>query len=135
MADTGNRFNNLVDVVEKLRSDIGCPWDRKQTTLSLKRYLLEETQETLEAIDSNDPEHIKEELGDLLYLIVLLAQINSEKNHFDISDVIDGITAKMLRRHPHVFENEQPESDEELRRQWLSIKNREKALKGKSQKN
>ncbi len=132
MPDTGNRFSNFVDIVEKLRSGAGCPWDRKQTTLTLKRYLLEETQETLEAIDSNDTEHIKEELGDLLYIIVLLAQISSEEDHFNISDVINEITAKMLRRHPHVFENSITGTDEELRQQWLSIKNKEKSIKDTS---
>jgi len=130
-----NKFNDFVRIVEKLRSDNGCPWDKKQTTLSLKRYLLEETQETLDAIDSNDSEHIKEELGDILYLIVLLAQINSEKNYFDISDVVDEITVKMLRRHPHVFDNKKPGSNDELRQQWLTIKNNEKKQKDKSQKN
>jgi MazG family protein len=120
------RFNNFVSLVEKLRSPDGCPWDRDQTTDSLKRYLLEETQETIEAIDNNDPDHIKEELGDLLYLVVLLAQIHTEKNLFNISGVIDEITQKMLRRHPHVFGNTTSGSTAELRQQWLDIKSKEK---------
>ena len=86
----------------------------------------EETQETIEAIDNNDPDHIKEELGDLLYLIVLLAQIHTENNLFNISGVIDEITQKMLRRHPHVFGTTTSGSTDELRQQWLDIKSKEK---------
>ena len=134
MSEIDNKFNNFVRIVEKLRADKGCPWDKKQTADSLKRYLLEETQETIEAIDADNAVHIKEELGDLLYLIVLLAQISKEKDHFDIDDVIDAISAKMIRRHPHVFDDRLPGSDEELRKQWLSIKEKEKSAKDKSQK-
>ena len=127
MSNIEDRFNNFVRLVEKLRSSEGCPWDRDQTTRSLKRYLLEETRETIEAIDSNDADHIKEELGDLLYLIVLLAQIHSENNLFDISGVIDEISRKMLRRHPHVFGDKTCGSTDELRQQWLDIKSKEKS--------
>ena len=130
MSDIENRFNNFVRLVEKLRSSEGCPWDRDQTTGSLKRYLLEETRETIEAIDNNDADHIKEELGDLLYLIVLLARIHTENNLFDISGVIDGITQKMLHRHPHVFGDKTCGSTDELRQQWLDIKSREKGDRG-----
>ena len=130
MSNIEERFNNFVRLVEKLRSPEGCPWDRDQTTDSLKRYLLEETQETLEAIDNKDPDHIKEELGDLLYLVVLLAQIHTEKNLFNISEVIDEITQKMLRRHPHVFGNTTSGLTAELRQQWLDIKSKEKRERG-----
>ena len=127
MSNIDHRFNDFVKLVEKLRSPEGCPWDRDQTASSLKRYLLEEAQETIEAIDDNDPDHIKEELGDLLYLIVLLAQINKDNNLFDIGAVIDTISKKMRRRHPHVFEDKITGSAEELRQQWLKIKSKEKA--------
>ena len=130
MSNIEERFNNFVRLVEKLRSSEGCPWDGDQTTRSLKRYLLEETREAIEAIDNNDPEHIKEELGDLLYLIVLLARIHAEDNLFDISGVIDEITQKMLRRHPHVFGDKTCGSTDELRQQWLDIKSREKDDQG-----
>ena len=126
MSNIEDRFNNFVRLVEKPRSAEGCPWDRDQTTRSLKRYLQEETREAIEAIDNNDPDHIKEELGDLLYLIVLLARIHAEENLFDISGVIDEITQKMLRRHPHVFGDKACGSTDELRQQWLDIKSREK---------
>ncbi len=132
MSKTEEKFNNFVRIVEKLRSEEGCPWDRDQTAGSLRRYLLEETQETLEAIDSNNPDHIKEELGDLLYLIVLLSQIHQEKNLFNISEVIDEISQKMVRRHPHVFEDKTFGSAEELRDQWLEIKRNEKSAKDKT---
>ncbi|MBE9520405.1 MAG: nucleotide pyrophosphohydrolase [Proteobacteria bacterium] len=132
MSKTEEKFNNFVRIVEKLRSEEGCPWDRDQTAGSLRRYLLEETQETLEAINDNDPHHIKEELGDLLYLIVLLSQIHHEKNLFNISEVIDEISQKMVRRHPHVFEDKTFGSAEELRDQWLEIKRNEKSAKDKT---
>ena len=132
MSKTEEKFNNFVRIVEKLRSEEGCPWDRDQTAGSLRRYLLEETQETLEAIDSNNPDHIKEELGDLLYLIVLLSQIHHENNLFNISEVIDEISQKMVRRHPHVFEDKTFGSAEELRDQWLEIKRKEKSAKDKT---
>ena len=132
MSKTEEKFNDFVRIVEKLRSEEGCPWDRDQTAGSLRRYLLEETQETLEAIDSNNPDHIKEELGDLLYLIVLLSQIHHENNLFNISEVIDEISQKMVRRHPHVFEDKTFGSAEELRDQWLEIKRNEKSAKDKT---
>ena len=124
---SGAKFERFVDIVRELRSEKGCPWDREQSPASLKRYLLEETQELLEAIDAGDQQHIKEELGDLLYLIILLAQFHDEKDVFAIGDVIDAISAKMVRRHPHVFNDEKIGSAAELRQKWLEIKNREKA--------
>ena len=135
MTDSGEKFDHFVDIVRKLRSAKGCPWDREQSPLSLKRYLLEETHELLEAIDANDQEHVKEELGDLLYLIILLAQIHSEEHFFDIGEVIAAISAKMVRRHPHVFNEQIIESAAELRQNWLEIKRREKADRIKPKKN
>ena len=135
MEDAGKELDSFINIVRELRSDKGCPWDRKQSPLSLKPYLLEETNELLDAIDGGDHHHIKEELGDLLYLIILLAQIHSEKDLFSISDVIEAISAKMVRRHPHVFNNEKIESEEQLRHKWLQIKNSEKADRTKAKKN
>ena len=135
MAVAGNKFEDFINVVRVLRSAHGCPWDREQSPLSLKRYLQEETDELLEAIDAGDHEHVKEELGDLLYLIVLLSQIYSEEDFFAVQDVIESISAKMIRRHPHVFNDEKIGSVAELRRKWLEIKNSEKAEKRKPKKN
>ena len=135
MNDSGKIFDKFVNIVSKLRSENGCPWDREQSPLSLKRYLLEETRELLEAIESGDNQHIKEELGDLLYLIVLLAQLHKEEDLFAIEDVIEAISDKMVRRHPHVFDDEKIGSTAELRQKWLEIKDSEKADSAKPKKN
>ena len=131
----GNKFDRVVDIVKELRSENGCPWDKEQSPDSLKRYLLEETQETIEAINNNNQQHIKDELGDILYVIVLLTQIHNEVNAFDIGDVIDSITDKMIRRHPHVFNDEKIETVAELRKKWLEIKNMEKSHDSNTKKN
>jgi len=135
MTDYGKKFDLFVDIVRQLRSTAGCPWDREQTPATLKRYLLEETKELMEAIDANDQSHTKEESGDLMYLIILLAQINMEDEHYDIGDVLDEVTAKMIRRHPHVFANEKVETVAELRHKWLKIKKSEKSADNKTEKN
>mgnify|MGYP004648251849 CR=1 FL=1 len=96
-------FEDLCAVVERLRAEDGCPWDHAQTHDSLRRYLMEETYEVLEAIDQNDPEGMKEELGDLLLQILFHASIEEEKGHFTLRDVVREETDKMIRRHPHVF--------------------------------
>jgi MazG family protein len=131
----GKKFDRFIDIVRELRSENGCPWDKEQSPDSLKRYLLEETQETIEAINNNNQQHIKDELGDILYVIVLLTQIHDEVNSFDIGDVIDSITDKMIRRHPHVFNDEKIETVAELRKKWLKIKNMEKSHDSNTKKN
>jgi tetrapyrrole methylase family protein/MazG family protein len=135
VTDFGKKFDLFVDIVRQLRSAAGCPWDREQSPVTLKRYLLEETHELLEAIDTNDPEQVKEESGDLLYIIILLAQIQRENDMYDIGDVLDAITAKMIRRHPHVFADEKIETVAELRKKWLEIKKAEKSVGNKPEKN
>lgn len=104
----GGTVADLVQVMARLRGPGGCPWDRSQTHASLVRYLVEETAETVEAIENEDPGHLVEELGDVLLQVVFHAQVAAEKpaddpGHFDIDDVARGIVAKMIRRHPHVF--------------------------------
>jgi tetrapyrrole methylase family protein/MazG family protein/ATP diphosphatase len=123
----GKKFDRFVDIVKELRSENGCPWDKEQSPTSLKRYLLEETQEAIEAITANNHQHIKDELGDILYIIVLLAHIHNEENLFNMGDVIEAITDKMIRRHPHVFNDEKIETVAELRKKWLEIKDIEKS--------
>ena len=135
MSNYGKNFDRFIDIVRELRSENGCPWDKEQSPDSLKRYLLEETQETIEAINNNNQQHIKDELGDILYVIVLLAQIHNEVNAFDIGDVIDSIADKMIRRHPHVFNDEKIETVAELRKKWLEIKNMEKSHDSNTKKN
>lgn len=124
-------FNDLVNVVARLRSPQGCPWDLQQTHESLKPYLLEETYEVLDALDQNDPRHLREELGDLLLQILLHARIESEQNTFDVEDVIKDVTQKLIRRHPHVFTDEpSPRLDpDQVRRQWDTIKRAERSAK------
>lgn len=124
-------FNDLVNVVARLRSPQGCPWDLQQTHESLKPYLLEETYEVLDALDQNDPCHLREELGDLLLQILLHARIESEQNTFDVEDVIKDVTQKLIRRHPHVFTDEpSPRLDpDQVRRQWDTIKRAERSAK------
>ncbi len=130
---TAPAFLRLLDIMAILRSDKGCPWDAEQTPQSLKPYLLEETYEVLEAIDKNDPVAICEELGDLLLQIVFQARIFEERLDFSIQDVIDGISEKLIRRHPHVFAEETCITPEEVSSQWDRIKTREKSGKGQLQ--
>jgi MazG family protein len=104
MPDTpGTRFDRLVEVMRTLRSPQGCPWDREQTLSSLRPYVLEETYELLDALDRQDLDLLREELGDFLFEAVFLAQIADEAGHFSIGDAIQSITDKLIRRHPHVF--------------------------------
>ncbi|MEW5761846.1 MAG: nucleoside triphosphate pyrophosphohydrolase [Bacillota bacterium] len=117
---------SLVGIMATLRGEHGCPWDREQTHASLKRYLLEETYEVLEAIEAGDMHSLCEELGDLLLQIVFHARIAEEKGSFDLADVLRGIIAKMIRRHPHVFGEERAENAPEVLRRWEKIKEGEK---------
>ncbi len=89
--------------MERLRSDEGCPWDRKQKISAFKTFMLEEVYEIIEAIEKDDTKELKEELGDLLFHIVFIAQISRERDAFDINDVIENVYEKMYHRHPHVF--------------------------------
>jgi XTP/dITP diphosphohydrolase len=129
---SGDALLRLVEVMDRLRTD--CPWDREQTHASLTRYLLEETHETLEAIDSGDLEHLREELGDLLMQVYFHARIAEEtprdEGGFDIDDVADGIADKLVRRHPHVFAGLEVADADEVERNWESIKAAEKQRTG-----
>ncbi|MHB1128165.1 MAG: bifunctional methyltransferase/pyrophosphohydrolase YabN [Bacillota bacterium] len=116
----------LMDVMARLRSPEGCPWDRQQNHQTLKPYLLEETYEVLEAVDEGDMHKLCDELGDLLLQVVFHAQLAREYGQFDINQVVEGITEKMIRRHPHVFGQTQVENVEEVLVNWEKIKAREK---------
>ena len=96
-------FNDLVEIVKILRAPDGCPWDREQTHKSIRSNFIEETYEAVEAIDTDDLDLLKEELGDVLLQVALHAEIESEQGTFDINDVCDGICKKLIIRHPHVF--------------------------------
>ena len=129
MYHNASHFTHLVETVRALRAEDGCPWDKRQTTASLVTYLQSEFDELLAAINNEDTANLCEELGDLLFIIVLLSEINMEDRKFSIENVIDGINQKLIRRHPHVFEEKQNLDDETLRRQWQEIKAREKLKK------
>ena len=115
-------FNYFRQVIATLRSPQGCPWDREQTHESLKKYLIEEAYELLEAIDEQDDDHIVEELGDVLLQVMLHAQIGEDEGYFSIDDVIESITSKMIRRHPHVFGETEVENADEVVANWQEIK-------------
>ena len=123
------KIHKLIDVVSALRDPIkGCPWDLEQTHLSLIPYVLEEANEVAYAIRKGNSDELKEELGDLLLQIIFHAQIAKEKNLFDITDIIEIITKKLIRRHPHVFENTEKVNIKEVQDSWEKIKNRENPL-------
>ncbi|MCR4662673.1 MAG: MazG family protein [Endomicrobiaceae bacterium] len=124
-----NKFLKLVDILEKLRGENGCPWDKKQTHQTLMKYLFEESNEYNEAVKKQDYENMKEELGDVLLQVIFHAQIAKENNKFDIYDVLDSINEKMIRRHPHVFGNSKAKTEEEIRVEWEKIKAEEKKQK------
>ncbi|MFN7253021.1 MAG: nucleoside triphosphate pyrophosphohydrolase [Anaerobacillus sp.] len=123
-------FGKLREVIAELRSPNGCPWDIKQTHQSLKKYLLEEAYEVLDAIDEEDDDHLAEELGDVLLQVLLHAQIGEDEGMFTVDDVIAAITEKMIRRHPHVFEAGKLEDEDEVIQQWDEIKKQERLDNG-----
>jgi len=117
-----SNFPSLVRIMERLRGKGGCEWDRVQTHASLRQYLLEEAHEVVDAISRKDPGLLREELGDLLLQILFHAQIARERGEFDISDVINSISEKMVRRHPHVFSDASASTPEAVSLQWEQIK-------------
>ena len=120
-------FGDLVEIIAALRAPGGCPWDIKQTHQSLKECLVEESGEGIDAIDNDDDENLCEELGDVLLQVVMHAQIAAERGSFTIDDVVQGVSEKMIRRHPHVFGNVKVSSPEESLELWKKIKEQEKS--------
>ena len=125
------KFAELVELIARLRAPGGCPWDREQTHQSLKPMLLEEAYEVVEAIDEGNDEEFIGELGDLLLQVVFHSQIATEEGRFDVAAVIERISAKMIRRHPHVFGDDKAENTGEVLRSWEAIKEAELVAKGK----
>lgn len=119
----------LVSVMARLRGENGCPWDLEQTHDSLRRYMLEEAYEATEPMESGDMKHLCEELGDVLLQVVFHAQIASESGHFTIDEIVEGITAKLVRRHPHVFGDVSVRDAADVNRNWEAIKRQEKGGK------
>ena len=119
-------IQKLVELVERLRGENGCPWDKEQTRESLKPMLIEEAYEVLDALDGASPTELKEELGDLLFQVVFHAQIAQEKGEFHLADIIDRLHDKMVRRHPHVFGDADLKTSQDVLKNWEDIKAAEK---------
>jgi len=132
--ESGRAFEDLQEIIARLRAPDGCPWDREQTHLSLRPYLLQESYEVLEALDHENPDELREELGDLLLQILLHAQVATEAEDFNMTDVIQAISAKLIRRHPHVFGEVQVNSVDNVLQNWEKIKAKEREDNGNSQK-
>jgi tetrapyrrole methylase family protein/MazG family protein len=129
LKNTEKLFKELVDIIAKLRSEDGCPWDREQTHETLKTGIIEEAYEVVETIDEKDDEKLEEELGDLLMQVVLNAQIAKDEGKFDIIGVIQKINEKLIRRHPHVFGDLDVKDSEEIMKNWDRIKSEERTSK------
>jgi MazG family protein len=121
--ETGKAFERLVTIMDELREK--CPWDKKQTIQSLRQMTLEETYELTDAITESDWKSIKEELGDLMLHIVFYAKIGSEQNQFAITDVLEGISKKLINRHPHIYGDVEVNNDEDVKRNWEKLKLKE----------
>jgi MazG family protein len=127
----GALFERLLDIMHSLRGPSGCPWDREQTTTSLKPYLIEEAYEVLEAVESGQPEALREELGDLLLQVVFHAEIATERGDFAMGDVLAALVDKLISRHPHVFGERRVATAGEALAQWEAIKEREAETQGR----
>ena len=129
-AGAAQEFVRLLDIMARLRAPDGCPWDREQTIHTLKKYVLEETYEVVEAIDRDDHEALREEIGDFMLEGVFLAQLESEEGRFTMEDSLRSITEKLIRRHPHVFKRDEGEpaleSGDQVRKRWEEIKTEER---------
>ena len=128
----GAKFQHLVEIMARLRAPGGCPWDREQTFDSIKPYTLEETYEVLDAIDRRDWDELRSELGDLLLQAVFFAQMASEEKLFGIGDSLDAINQKLIRRHPHVFADENAQTGDDVKKRWDEIKAEERKTKAEN---
>ncbi|MCB9591424.1 MAG: nucleoside triphosphate pyrophosphohydrolase [Sandaracinaceae bacterium] len=126
----GERFAALVEVMQRLLGPDGCPWDRAQTPETMRRFVIEEAFEVVEAIDGGDPAELREELGDLLMQVVFLGELARTRGWFTTGDAIDGIKDKLVRRHPHVFAGASVRDEAEVLERWEAIKRTEKADRG-----
>ena len=121
-SDHSDAFDRLYGIIQKLRSPEGCPWDRKQTPDSLRPFLIEEIYECFEAMDDGDSEHVKEELGDIFMLITMISYMKEQEQSFSVASVLQEVSDKLVRRHPHVFGDVELETSEEVIQQWAEIK-------------
>lgn len=118
-------FQRLIEIADQLLSPEGCPWDREQTYFTLQPYLLEETHELIEAIDLQSPTKISEELGDVLYALIFISKIGEKEQTFTLSQAIQEVSNKLIRRHPHVFGDKKFSTTEELEKNWEEVKKQE----------
>lgn len=130
----GYTFYDLVEIMKILRGEGGCPWDREQTHMSIRKNLIEETYEVVEAIDNDDPVLMCEELGDLILQAVFHAQMSAEEGRFDINDVCNGICEKLIVRHPHIFSDVVADTSDEVLKNWDTIKQQTKHQKTVTEK-
>ena len=133
-ASVGAKFERLVEIMRRLRAPGGCPWDREQTFDTIKPFLLEETYEVMDAIDREDWNGLRGELGDLLLQSVFFAQMAEDAGYFAIGDSVDAISEKLIRRHPHVFGAEEARTEADVRKLWSEVKAREKRAEGDTSK-
>ena len=126
MGEIGNQFEELVNIVSRLRAPDGCPWDREQTNHTLLPYFVEEVYEAIESIDDGDWDLVKEELGDILLHIVFQASIDEDEKNFQIIDLLDNINKKLINRHPHVFGDAKAEAAFHAKQNWEAEKHKEK---------
>ena len=131
MSQTEKKFEALIKIVSKLRSPDGCPWDIEQTSKSLIPFFIEEVYEVVEAIDNEDWGAVKEELGDVMLHLIFQALIAEEQKKFRIQDLIDSVSDKLIRRHPHVFENEKANNSLHANQNWERVKHKEKKRKSR----
>jgi tetrapyrrole methylase family protein/MazG family protein len=124
--DAKKELQEVIALIKKLRAPDGCPWDQKQTKFDIGKYLLDESYEVLDALAENNPQHIQEELGDLLFQILFIAEIASESGEFSLAEVMTAIKEKMIRRHPHVFGDAKVNSVQDVKDNWQEIKKKER---------
>jgi tetrapyrrole methylase family protein/MazG family protein len=132
MTETGREFERLLDLLTRLRAEDGCPWDREQTPATIKRYLLEEVYEVVDAVDHETSDQVADELGDLIFMALFLARLYAEEDQFHMTEVLRRVGDKMVRRHPHVFGDRKVDSSREVKLNWEEIKQKEKPGKSLS---
>ncbi len=128
---TANAFHNLINLIKTLRSENGCPWDKKQTPETMHPYILEEYHELIEAIDRNSKDDIVDEFGDLIFLVIFLAYMFEQSGMTTLAEILEGVTTKMVRRHPHVFGETKVQDAQDVIDNWAKIKASEKNIQGR----
>ena len=131
-ADAGAAFAKLVEIMARLRAPDGCPWDREQTLKSLARFVLEEAAEVVDAIEREDADGLREEVGDLIFEGVFLAQVSQDEGGFDVTTALETVCQKLVRRHPHIFASETALTPDQVKDQWDAIKAQEKTERGRA---